>query len=152
MEPIEGTICRYIQYNRSITKPSIPKGKTSISWSERLLKASSRSSSKVTTVQQLTLEVPDPLAQQLARLAAEQQKTVEQVALEKLASVLATFEEDLEERYERFFQESGLFVEGSTEEANQNPPVSEERLRELATKLGKAGPLSEVILEERGRR
>jgi hypothetical protein len=102
-------------------------------------------------VQQLTLEVPDSMAQQLARLAAEQQKSVEQVALEQLASALETSTESLEERYQRFFRESGLFVEAPEEHERPCAPLSEERLKELAVKLGAAGPLSEVIIEERGK-
>jgi hypothetical protein len=98
----------------------------------------------------LTLEVPDALAQRLARLAAEQKKSVEQVALEQLASVLDSTAESLEERYQRFFRESGLFVEAPAEHERLEPPLSDEHLKELASKLGAAGPLSEVIIEERG--
>jgi len=102
-------------------------------------------------MQHLTIEVPDVLAQQLARLAAEQKKSVEQVALEQLASVLGSAAESLEGRYERFFRESGLFVEAPAEHERPSPPLSEEQLDELAAKLGAAGPLSEVIIEERGK-
>jgi len=34
----------------------------------------------------LTIEIPDTLAQRLARLAAQQQRSIEQVARERLAS------------------------------------------------------------------
>jgi plasmid stability protein len=37
---------------------------------------------------QLTIQVPDDIAQGLAMIAAEQQKTVEQVALERLTSIV----------------------------------------------------------------
>jgi len=99
---------------------------------------------------QLTIEIPETLAQRLAWLATEQRKSVEQVALERLASLLEPPAEALKERYDRFFKESGLFVEASEEEKRQCQPASEERLKELAAKLGAAGPLSEVIIEERG--
>jgi hypothetical protein len=98
----------------------------------------------------LTLEVPDALAQHLARLAEEQEKSVEQIALEQLASAVGISTDSLEERYQRFFRESGLFVEAAEEHERPSPPLSEEQLRELAAKLGAAGPLSEVIIEERG--
>jgi hypothetical protein len=52
----------------------------------------------------------------LAWLASEQNKSVEQVAVEQLTSLLERATENLEERYERFFQQSGLFVERLAEE------------------------------------
>ena len=79
------------------------------------------------------------------------EKSIEQVAVEQLTSLLEPAEENLEEKYERFFQQSGLFVERVTEGKQRYQAVSEERLKELAAKLGAAGPLSEVIVAERGR-
>jgi predicted transcriptional regulator len=106
---------------------------------------------EATAMTQLTIEIPDALAQHLAWLASEQKKSVEQVAVEQLESLLAPAAENLEEKYERFFQQSGLFVERLAEEKQHSQTVSETRLKELAAKLGAAGPLSEVIIEERGR-
>jgi len=100
---------------------------------------------------QLTLEMPDALAQWLARQAAEQKKSMEQVALEQLASARERFQESLAKKYERFIKESGLFVQVSEEEKKRYRPVPEDELRRLADKLGAAGPLSEVIIEERGK-
>jgi hypothetical protein len=100
---------------------------------------------------QLTIEIPDALARRLAWLASEQKKSVEQVAVEQLASLLEPAAENLEDKYERFFQQSGLFVERLAEEKQHYKAVSEERLKELAAKLGAAGPLSEVIVAERDR-
>jgi hypothetical protein len=68
-----------------------------------------------------------------------------------LESLLEPAAESLEDKYERFFQQSGLFVERLAEEQQRYQAVSEERLKELAAKLGAAGPLSEVIVAERGR-
>jgi len=98
---------------------------------------------------QVVIEIPDPLAQRLASLAAEQKKSVEQLVLEHLTSLFEPLRENLKKRYEQFFKESRLFVEVSKEEKSQCQPVSEARLKELAAKLGAAGPLSEVIIEER---
>jgi len=106
---------------------------------------------EATAMTQLILEIPDALAQHLAWLASEQKKSVEQVAVEQLESLLAPAAENLEERYERFFQQSGLFVERLAEEKQPSQTISETQLKELAVKLGAAGPLSEVIVEERGR-
>ena len=100
---------------------------------------------------QLTIEIPDALARRLAWLASEQKKSVEQVAVEQLESLLEPAAEKLEEKYARFFQQSGLFVERLAEEKPRYQAVSEERLQALAAKLGAAGPLSEVIVAERGR-
>ena len=59
---------------------------------------------------QLTIEIPDVLARRLACLASAQNKSVEQVALEQLESLLEPAAENLEDKYEQFFQQSGLFV------------------------------------------
>ena len=101
---------------------------------------------------QLTIQIPDALARRLASLASEQNKSVEQVCVEQLTSLLLEpAGEDLEEKYERFFQQNGLFVERRAAEKQHYQAVSEERLKELAAKLEAAGPLSEVIVAERGR-
>src|SRR5262245_10208005 len=101
---------------------------------------------EVRAMTQLTIEIPEALARRLAWLASEQNKSVEQVAVEQLESLLAPVAEHLEERYARFFQQSGLFVERLAEEKPRYQAVSEARLKELAAKLGAAGPLSEVIV------
>jgi predicted transcriptional regulator len=105
---------------------------------------------EVIAIPQLTIKIPDALARRLAWLASEQNKSVEQVAVEQLGSLLESAAENLEEKYQRFFQRSGLFVERLAEEKTRYQAVSEERLKELASKLGAAGPLSEVIVAERG--
>ena len=96
----------------------------------------------------LTIDIPDALAWRLSRLASEQNKSVEQVAIEQLELLLGPATANPEEQYERFFQQSGLFVERLAEEKSRYQAVSEERLKELAAKLGKAEPLSEVIMAE----
>jgi hypothetical protein len=100
---------------------------------------------------QLTIEIPEALARRLAWLASKQNKNVEQVCVEQLQSLLEPATENLQEKYERFFQQSGLFVERRAEEKQRYQAVSEERLKELAAKLGALGPLSEVIIAERDR-
>jgi hypothetical protein len=105
---------------------------------------------EVTAMTQLTIEIPDALARPLAWLASEQKKSVEQVAIEQLESLLAPAADNLEAKYARFFQQSGLFVGRLAEEKPRYQAVSEARLKELAAKLGAAGPLSEVIVAERG--
>jgi hypothetical protein len=73
------------------------------------------------------------------------------VAVEQLESLREPAAENLKETYERFFQQRGLFVERLPEEKQRYQAVSEERLKELAAKLGAVGPLSEVIIAERDR-
>src|SRR5256712_7677898 len=104
---------------------------------------------EVAAMTQLTIEISDALARRLAWLASEQKKSVAQVAVEQLESLLEPAAKNLEEKYARFFQQSGLFVERLAEEKQRYQAVSEERLKELAGKLGAAGPLSEVIVAER---
>jgi predicted transcriptional regulator len=106
---------------------------------------------EVTAMTYLTIEIPDALARRLAWLASEQKKSVEQVVVEQLEALLEPAAENLEEKYERFFQQSGLFVERPAEEQQHYQAVSNERLKELAAKLGTAGPLSDVIIAERDR-
>lgn len=98
---------------------------------------------------QVIIEIPDPLAQRLASLAAEQKKSVEQLILEQLSSLVEPLERNLKNQYEQFFKESKLFVEVSEEEKSRYQPIPEARLKELAAKLGAVGPLSKVIMEER---
>ncbi len=104
---------------------------------------------EVAAMTQLTIEISDALARRLAWLASEQKKSVAQVAIEQLESLLEPAAKNLEEKYARFFQQSGLFGERLAEEKQRYQAVSEERLKELAGKLGAAGPLSEVIVAER---
>jgi len=99
---------------------------------------------------QVTINLPNALQAQLEQQAASEQKSLEQVVLERLGAVPAVEPDPLKERYEEFVRTSGLFYIPTEEEKRQYTPVSEERLRELAAKLGKAGPLSEVIIEDRG--
>jgi hypothetical protein len=106
---------------------------------------------EVTAMTQLTIDISDALARHLAWLASEQKKSVEQVAVEQLESLLTLAAESREEKYARFFQQSGLFAERLAEEQQRYQAVSAERLQELAVKLGTAGPLSEVIVTERER-
>ncbi len=106
---------------------------------------------EVTAMTQLTLEMPEELVQRLAWLASEQKKSVEQVVVEQLQSLLEPAAENLEAKYARFLQQSGLFIERLAEEKQHDHAVPGERLQALAAKLGAAGPLSEVIIAERDR-
>jgi hypothetical protein len=98
----------------------------------------------------LTLELPQALSEELARRAAAENKTVEQLALERLAAPAEPSPEEMATRYDRFIRESGLFHIPSEEEKRRYEPVPEEELRRLAARLGAAGPLSAIIMEERG--
>jgi hypothetical protein len=112
---------------------------------------SRRNSREVKQMPQMTLDLPDELARWLAQVAAQQQRSPEQVAVEIMNSALQDATE-LHRRYQEFVKTSGLFREISEEEKRRHPPVPEEEWRAIAEKLGKAGPLSEIIIEERGPR
>ena len=101
---------------------------------------------------QLTLELPNTLMDRLTRWAQRRRTSVEEVAVEQLQSLPEPEAETLEERYERFYSDSNLFVQVSEEEKARYAPVPEDRLEAIGRKLGAAGPLSEVIIEERGER
>jgi len=105
----------------------------------------------MTTMAQLTIEIPDAPARRLAWLASEQKKKRRASGCGTTRVFTGAAAENLEEKYARFFQQSGLFVERLAEEQPRYQAVSEARLQELAAKLGAAGPLSEVIVAERGR-
>lgn len=99
---------------------------------------------------ELTLNVPQPVMDRLEQMAAKLHKTVEEVVLEQVALCTEATTGGLQERYEQFVKDSGLFVEFSTQETCGHRLPSEDRQKQLAAKLGRAGPLSAVILEERG--
>ena len=100
---------------------------------------------------ELVLEVPERIMQKLASWALAQGKRIEDAVLERLEEILESEEQNLEERYEAFFRNSGLFVQVSEEEKKRYKPVSEARRRELAIKASVGEkPLSEILIEERG--
>jgi hypothetical protein len=97
----------------------------------------------------LTLELPQALSEELARRAAAENKTVEQLALERLAALAEPSPEEMAARYDRFIRESGRFIQRTDEERSGHRTASESERRELAKKLGAAGSLSELIIQER---
>lgn len=102
-------------------------------------------------MQQLILQVPEPLMDKLRLWAAREQKRIEEVVLEQLATLPEGDEEaSLEARYEKFFRESGLFEEVPAEEKERYAAVSDAQRAELAQKFSIEKPLSEIIIEERG--
>ena len=98
----------------------------------------------------VTLDLPDAVTEQLERLAADGNRSVEDVVVEQLCSLLPPAEEGLEERYKRWVKESGLFIQVSEEEKKRYPPPTDEEREQLAQKLSVGKPLSEIIIEERG--
>lgn len=96
----------------------------------------------------LTLDIPEALAERLENLAAKENKSVAEVAVERLATVIP--EGGLAERYKRFVAESGLFTPAPEAARTGRRLLTDAELARLAAKLGAAGPLSEVIIEERG--
>lgn len=101
-------------------------------------------------MQELTIKLPDQLWQRLERWARTQKRGVEEIVIERLKTIPQIEESDLQEEYERFFKESGLFVQVSEEEKKRYRPVSDMEREELARKFSIGKPLSEIIIEERG--
>ena len=99
---------------------------------------------------QLTLELPDTVMERLTRLARRRRASVEEVAVEQLESLPEPEAETLEERYERFYSDSDLFVQVSEEEKARYAEAPKEVSQELARKLARGKPLSEIIIEDRG--
>jgi hypothetical protein len=99
---------------------------------------------------QLTLELPNTLMDRLARLARQRETTVEHVAAEQLQLLPELQAETLEERYDRFFRDSSLFVQVSEEEKARYADVPDEVREDLARKCARGKPLSEMIIEDRG--
>jgi predicted transcriptional regulator len=100
----------------------------------------------------LTVEIPDSVVAALETVARERHCSVSEVAAEKLRSG-ASREDALAQRDRILAQ---LVAEGRLTPPPSKGAVSQEqrdkdtrRRMELARKLGKAGPLSEVIIAER---
>jgi len=100
-------------------------------------------------MQELTIELPDSLWKRLGVWAWAHKKKVEEVVIERLETIPALEEPNLQQRYERFFQESGLFHRITEEERTRYKPVSDKEREKLARKFSVGKPLSEIILEER---
>ena len=103
-------------------------------------------------MQELTVELSDSLWKRLAVWALAHKKKVEEVVIEWLETIPELEEPNLQERYERFFKESGLFAQVSEEEKSRYKPVSDTEREELARRFSVGNPLSEAIIEERGLR
>jgi len=99
---------------------------------------------------QVTINLPDALQAQLEQQAASEQKSLEEVVLERLGALPAVEPDPLKERYEEFVRTSGLFREVSEEEKRRYQALPEDALREIAARLGKGRPASEMIIEDRG--
>jgi len=87
---------------------------------------------------------------EIRKVGPHTKKGVEEVVIEHLKTIPQIEESDVQEEFERFFKESGLFVQVSDEKKSRYTPVGETEREELARKFSIGKPLSEVIIEERG--
>lgn len=83
----------------------------------------------------------------LEELASERRTSIGGIALEQLASLVGRPARDEAQLYEDFIRHSGLFAGAGDRRASGVP---DSRMADLAAKLGAAGPLSEVIIADRG--
>ena len=100
-------------------------------------------------MQTLNIRLPDGLWKRLGVWARVHEKEVEEVVIERLETIPDLEKPNLQQRYERFFQESGLFHRITEEERRRYKPVSDKEREKIARKFSVGKPLSEVILEER---
>ncbi|MBI4330662.1 MAG: hypothetical protein HY673_05230 [Chloroflexi bacterium] len=100
----------------------------------------------------LTLELPEPLLQRLQAEAQKHRCRVEEWVVMQLKEVAMVPEEmTMEERYDRFEKECRLYIEFGEEERQRHCPITLEELDTLGKKFAIGRPLSEIIIEERGK-
>jgi len=87
--------------------------------------------------------ISPPLADQLRAMAKRQNRPVEKL----LADLLARYQEPVFDEVDARLAEMGLIARPSDEDIA--PPLSEEEARLLADRIGQAGPLSALVIEER---
>ena len=102
----------------------------------------------------ITIDIPANLFERLHRQAEVMQCQLEELIIERLKS--GGFSEEsqsltLEDRLERFYEESDLFEHPGEEEKRRYHPASEDELENLAHKAAKGDKLlSQILIEERG--
>ncbi len=101
-------------------------------------------------MQELTIKLPDKLWRRLKSRARTQKMEIEEVILERLQNLPANEESDLQGQYNKFFKESGLFVQVSEQEKRQYEQINESEREALARRFSIGMPLSQMIIEERG--
>jgi hypothetical protein len=88
------------------------------------------------------LVIEPPLAEQIRAIAENEHRPIEAVLSDMLETYTAQ-QMDIKTR----LKAAGGFILPSDEPAK--PPMTEEELRALAERIGAAGPLSTLVIEER---
>ena len=89
------------------------------------------------------LIIQSPLADRLRELASREKRAVEDL----LADLLARYQPASYDEIDARLVERGIIAAPSAEKTA--PPISKQELIELADRIGQAGPLSSLIIEER---
>jgi len=89
------------------------------------------------------LIIQSPLADRLRELASREKRAVEDL----LADLLALYQPAPYDEVDTRLVELGIIAAPSIEKIP--PPMSEQESLELADRIGRAGPLSPLIIEER---
>jgi hypothetical protein len=87
--------------------------------------------------------ISPPLADQLRAIAKRQNRPVEDF----LADILARYQAPAFDEIDARLAEMGVIAPPSSEDAT--PPLSEDEALALADRIGRAGPLSTLVIEER---
>lgn len=99
-------------------------------------------------MQELTIKLPDKLWRRLKIRARTEKMGVEEVILERLKNLPAREESDLQGKYNKFFKESGLFIQVSEQEKRRYEEINESEREALAQQFSIGKPLSEMIIDE----
>jgi hypothetical protein len=99
----------------------------------------------------LRIELPEDLIRDLEQEAVRRHVSVIEIIREALHAwrVSSDAAENDRERIKQILQDRGLLCQLPTELAAHAQPLTVEELDLLATKAAKAGPLSELIIQER---
>jgi hypothetical protein len=97
------------------------------------------------------IELPEDLVHDLEQEAVSRHVSVVEIIREALHAwqVSRDAAENDRERVRQILQDRGLLCQLPTELAAHAQPLTVEELDRLATKAAKAGPLSELIIQER---
>ncbi len=101
-------------------------------------------------MQELTIKLPNKLWHRLKSQALIEKTGIEDVILKRLNDLAGEEDLDLPGKYQKFFKESGLFVQVNEQEKHQYEPMSESERDALAEQFSIGKPLSQLIIEERG--
>lgn len=97
----------------------------------------------------LAIEVPDSVVAELETVAQERRCSVSEVLFERVSTTPVERSTNKRDQVLHQLREEGLLTPPSLTLSVEERERLDKRRLELARKLGKAGPLSEIIIQER---